>query len=116
MIRRYQWGLVDVELNPTRGAEQGGRRPALVVSNEPFNQAMPVLTILPLTATKRRLYPAEVFLPKRAAGQRADSIIMAHQIRTVSKQRIRGIVGYLSDPSLRQQVRRALCDHLALDE
>jgi len=116
MIHQYQWGLVDVELNPTRGSEQAGRRPALVVSNEPFNQAMPVLTILPLTATERQLYPAEVFLPKHSAGQRADSIIMAHQIRTVSKQRVRGILGYLSDPLLRQQVRRALREHLALGE
>ena len=116
MIQRYQWSVVDVELNPTRGSEQAGRRPALIVSNEPFNHAMPVLTILPITATKRQLYPAEVFLPRRAAGQRVDSIIMAHQIRTISKQRVHGVVGYLSDALLRRQVRAALRDHLALDE
>ncbi len=28
-----------------------------------------------------------------------DSIIMAHQIRTISKQRLKGLLGYLEDPS-----------------
>jgi mRNA-degrading endonuclease toxin of MazEF toxin-antitoxin module len=68
MITRYQWGVFEVDLNPIIGSGQGGRRPVLVVSNEPFNQAMFVLTVLPLTSTQRRLYPAEVCLPKRTQG------------------------------------------------
>lgn len=114
MIDRYQWAVIDVDLNPTVGSEQGGRRPVLVVSNEPFNQAMPVLTVLPLTSTQRRLYPAEISLPKRVAGQSLDSIVMAHQIRTISKHRISRLVGYLTDRSLRQEVQQALRDHLDL--
>ncbi len=77
MIKRYQRAMVEVDLNPIVGSEQGGRRPVLVVSNEPFNQAMPILTILPLTSTRRRLYPAEIPLPKNVAGQPQDSIVMA---------------------------------------
>ncbi|SRR6266513_2445159 len=114
MMDRYQWAVIDVDLNPIMGSEQGGHRPVLVVSNEPFNQAMPVLTVLPLTSTKRRLYPSEVFLPKRVAGQPLDSIVMAHQIRTIAKQRVSGLLGYLTDPSLRQQIHQALREHLAL--
>ena len=114
MINRYQWAVVDVDLSPIVGSEQGGRRPVLIISNEPFNQAMPVLTILPLTSTRRRLYPAEVPLPKRAAGQPLDSFIMVHQIRTISKQRVVGLIGYLTEPSLRRQVHQALRDHLDL--
>ncbi len=86
----------------------------LVVSNKPFNQAMPILTILPLTSTQRRSYPAEVPLPENVAGQPQDSIVMPHQIRTISKQRIASLVGDLTDPSLRQQVQLALRDHLDL--
>jgi mRNA interferase MazF len=114
MIDRYQWALIDVDLNPTIGSEQGGRRPALVISNEPFNRAMPTLTVLPLTSTQRRLYPAEVALPERAAGQPRESIVLAHQIRTISKQRVARLVGYLTDPSLRRKVQQALRDHLDL--
>lgn len=114
MINRYQWAMVDVDLNPIVSSEQGGRRPVLVVSNEPFNRAMPILTVLPLTSTQRRLYPSEVPLPKGAAGQSLNSIVMAHQSRTISKQRVAGLVGYLTDPSLRQEVQQALRDHLDL--
>jgi mRNA interferase MazF len=112
MINRYQWAVFEADLNPIVGSEKRGRRPVLVVSNEPFNQAMSILTVLPLTSTQRRLYPAEVSLPKRAAGQPLDSIVMAHQIRTISKQRVAGLLGYLRDPSLQRQIQQALRDHL----
>ncbi len=36
MIDRYQWAVIDIDLNPSVGSEQGGRRPVLVVCNEPF--------------------------------------------------------------------------------
>ena len=114
MITHYQWGVFEVDLSPIVGSEQGGRRPVLVVSNEPFNQAMLVLTVLPLTSTQRRLYPAEVSLPKRAAGQPLESIIMAHQVRTISKRRIARLLGHLNDPPLRHQVQKALRDHFDL--
>lgn len=115
MIRRYQWAVVEIDLDPTRGSEQGGRRPVLVVSNEAFNRAIPNLTVLPLTSTQRRMYPAEVPLPKGLAGQAHDSIILAHQIRMISKQRVRALIGYLEDPPTREMVRQAVRDHLDLE-
>jgi mRNA interferase MazF len=114
MIRPYQWALVYVDLSPTIGSEQGGRRPVLIVSDEPFNQAMPMLTVLPLSSTRRRLYPAEVSLKKDVAGQPQDSIVMAHQVRAISKQRVTNFVGYLADVSLRHEVQQALRDHFDL--
>ncbi|MEA1958814.1 MAG: type II toxin-antitoxin system PemK/MazF family toxin [Chloroflexota bacterium] len=111
----FQWAVIEANLDPVAGAEQKGMRPVLIVSNEEFNQAMPNVTVLPLTSTKRRLYPSEVFLPKGKAGQPANSIIMAHQIRTISKQRLRGLLGYLDDISLQHEVREAIKEHLGID-
>jgi len=91
----FQWAVMEAILDPVAGAEQKGTRPVLIVSNEEFNQVMPNVTVLPLTSTKRRLYPSEVLLPQGKAGQPLDSIIMAHQIRTISKQRLKGLLGYL---------------------
>jgi len=110
----FQWAVIEAILDPVAGAEQKGTRPVLIVSNEEFNQAMPNVTVLPLTSTKRRLYPSEAFLPQGKAGQPLDSIIMAHQIRTISKQRLKGILGYLEDPRLRHKVCEAIRDHLDL--
>ena len=110
-----QWSVVEAALDPTTGAEQKGTRPVLIVSNEEFNQAMLNVTVLPLTSTQRRVYPSEVLLPRGAAGQSLDSIIMAHQVRTISKQRLRNTIGILDDESLRGQVQDALREHFDLE-
>lgn len=111
----FHWAVIEANLDPVAGAEQKGTRPVLIVSNEEFNQAMPNVTVLPLSSTQRRLYPSEVFLPRGKAGQPMDSIIMAHQVRTISKQRLRNLLGYMEDPELRYQVREAIKEHLDLD-
>ena len=110
-----QWTVMEANLDPVAGSEQKGIRPVLIVSNEEFNQAMPNVTVLPLTSTKRRLYPSEVLLPKGKARQPLDSIIMAHQIRTISKQRLGELLGYLEDYQLQDEVRIAIREHLDLD-
>jgi mRNA interferase MazF len=112
----FQWAVMEAILDPATGAEQKGTRPVLVVSNEEYNEVMPNITVLPLTSTKRRLYPSEVFLPERKAGQPSDSIIMAHQIRTISKQRLKSLIGYLRDPKLRDEVCAAMKEHLGLEQ
>jgi mRNA interferase MazF len=112
----FQWAVMEANLDPVAGAEQKGTRPVLIVSNEEFNQAMPNVTVLPLTSTQRRLYPSEVLLPQGKAGQPMDSIIMAHQIRTISKQRLTSLLGYLEDHQLRGEVLEAIKEHLDLDQ
>jgi mRNA interferase MazF len=111
----FEWAMMEANLDPAEGAEQKGTRPVLIVSNEEFNQVMPNVTVLPLTSTNRRLYPSEVFLPRGKAGQPLDSIIMAHQIRTISKRRLKESLGYLEDLQLRDDVRTAIKEHLDLD-
>ncbi len=110
-----QWAVIQANLNPAVGIEQKGTRPVLIVSNEDYNQTVPNVTILPLTSTKRRLYPSETLLPEGKAGQPLESIIMAHQIRAISKQRLGRLLGYLDDAQLRQEVHRAIKEHLDIE-
>ncbi len=114
-MEHFQWAIIEANLDPTTGAEQRGTRPVLIVSNEEFNQAMPNITILPLTSTHRRLYPSEVLIPKETAGLPLDSIIMAHQIRTISRQRLGKLLGYIKDPDIQHQIKEAIKEHLSLD-
>jgi mRNA interferase MazF len=58
----FQWAVMQANLDPAIGTEQKGIRPVLIISNEDYNQTIPNVTVLPLTSTKRRLYPSEVFL------------------------------------------------------
>jgi len=110
-----QWTIYEANLDPVAGAEQKGIRPVLIVSNEEFNQAMPNVTVLPMTSTQRRLYPSEVLLPGGKAGQPLESIVMAHQIRTISKQRLGKAIGCLDDIQIRHEIHEAVKEHLDMD-
>lgn len=105
---------VYADLEPVRGSEQGGRRPVLVVSHDEFNAVVSNVTIVPLTSTSRSLYPCEVRMSKGVAGLSADSILMAHQVRTIAQERLGRILGRLDDLALQQQIDQALKDHLDL--
>lgn len=106
---------MQADLDPALGSEEAGQRPVLILSNEEFNRAIPNVTVLPLTSARRRLYPSEVLLPAGAAGQPLESIVMAHQVRTISRERLRRMVGYLDDPSIRDEIRGAIKEHFDLD-
>jgi len=53
----FQWAVMKANLDPGAVSEQKWIRPVLIVSNEEFNQAISNVTVLPLTSTKRNLYP-----------------------------------------------------------
>jgi mRNA interferase MazF len=112
----YKWSVFMADLSPVIGSEQQGRRPVLVISDETTNTVMPVVTILPVTSLKkgRRLYPNEALLKKGIAGLDADSIVLAHQIRTISKQRLMLCLGEVQDSNLKAQINDALRVHLNL--
>lgn len=107
--------IVAARLDPIKGSEQGGTRPVLVVSNDMFNEALPILTVVPLTRRHpgRRTYPSEVAIARGTAGLRADSIILCHQIRTIDRSRVGRVVGIVDEPVL-AEVEAALAVHLDL--
>lgn len=113
-----QWSLFEADLDPTIGREQGGAlRPVLVVSNDGFNRAFDVVTVLPLTKTegkRRQVYPFEVVLPARVAGNPLESIVMPQQIRTISKHRLLTRLGHLGDAVVRRAIEDRLLDHLGI--
>jgi mRNA interferase MazF len=112
----FQWQVVRVALDPVRGSEQAGQRPALIVSHESCNTVLRVLTVLPMTTHQPgdRVYWNEVLLPAGAGGQPKPSIVMAHQVRTVAKERVLSSYGWLMDEDLRHRIREALRLYLDL--
>ncbi|MBA3580177.1 MAG: type II toxin-antitoxin system PemK/MazF family toxin [Gemmatimonadaceae bacterium] len=118
----FQWDLFWADLNPAIGREQSGdSRPVLIVSNDGFNRAFDVVTVLPITklaGKKRQVYPFEVLLPAGSGGNDLDSVIMPQQIRTISKTRLLEKIGTLKDSALRTAVEDRILDHLgiSLDE
>ena len=85
-----------VNLNPTRGSEQAGRRPVLVIQNDIGNEFAGTTIVAPLTTKDfSKEYPTNVTLPKGIAGLKSDSTILLSQIRTIDKARLEKRIGQL---------------------
>lgn len=114
---RYQWGVFWANLNPVKGSEQSRTRPVLVISAEETNQALPVVTVLAITSLKpgRKVYPIEVHLSKNDSQLNKDSIVMAHQIRTISKERIGQQCGFIESEKIRNRIKDAIKLYLDME-
>lgn len=77
-----------VDLNPTRGHEQAGRRPCLIVSVDLFNQGPAgLVVVLPLTTRKKGI-PFHVEVTPPEGGLKEPSLVKCEDIRSVSKERL----------------------------
>ena len=105
-----KWDICFCHLDPTKGSEQRGFRPILVVSANAINHALPISTVLPISTLKPNdiIYPTEILLTADITGLPHDSIAMVQQIRTVSHSRLRPAVGCLIDEFARKEVLHAL--------
>ena len=83
-----------VDFDPVMGSEQGGHRPACVISLDSFNRNMPVVAVAAIT-TRIRESPLTVFLPQGRPLEKA-SMILPFQVRTVDQTRLEDFAGELS--------------------
>lgn len=76
------------DLSPTRGREQRGKRPVLIVSADQLNNGPAQLVIVvPLTTTERRI-PLHVRIDPPNGGVREPSFAMCEALRSISKERL----------------------------
>ena len=113
----FRWSVFSVDLDPVTGSEQAGRRRVIVISREVANISLPVVTVIPLTRRKpgRRVYPNEALVPGGTAGLTHDSVAMAHQLRTLSKQRLGTHIGRVDEQTIQTDIYHAIRTHLDLD-
>jgi mRNA interferase MazF len=69
-----------IELDPTKGHEQRGRRPAVVLSPRAYNERTGLCVACPITGQAKG-YPFEVPIP---SGQAVTGVVLADQVRCVS--------------------------------
>ena len=87
------------DLDPTRGREQSGMRPVLILSHDVFNERSGTVIAVALTSQEPRAgFPlsvelASVTLPKR-------SWVKVSQIRTLATERIGGPLGRVTAEEL----------------
>jgi len=75
-----QGDIIKMEFNPTKGHEQQGRRPAIVVSNASFNSfARGVAIVCPITNSDRSI-PIHIKLDSRTA---TSGVVMTDQVKAL---------------------------------
>lgn len=90
-----------VDLNPTRGREQAGRRPCLVISDDIYNQGPAGKHIvIPVTSRDKRI-PYHLGVTPPEGGLRLASYLMCDDIRSVSRDRFEERMGAVSSQTLR---------------
>jgi len=82
-----QGSIIKLSFDPTKGHEQSGYRPALVVSNNDFNHVARVVRIVPITNNTKR-FPLHVLLDGRT---KTTGSILTEYIKTIDPM-VRDIV------------------------
>ena len=87
------------DLNPTRGSEQAGRRPVLILSHDVFNERSGTVIAVALTSQKpRAAFP--LTLESNARDLPKRSWIKISQIRTLATERIGRRIARASEEEL----------------
>jgi mRNA interferase MazF len=86
-----------VGLDPVKGHEQAGMRPALVLSVDPFNaSAAGLVTVLPITSVQRAL-GTRVDVTPPEGGLKKKSYVICEQTRTIAASRlVKGPLGMVT--------------------
>lgn len=105
MIKRGE--LYYADLSPVVGSEQGGVRPVLIVQNNVGNKYSPTIIAVAVTSqiNKAKL-PTHIELDT-TCGLPKDSVILAEQVRTLDKRRLKDKIGALDNRAM-EKVNNAL--------
>lgn len=96
------------DLDPVKGSEQGGTRPVLVVQNDIGNRHSPTIICAAITSqiNKAKL-PTHIEIESKKLNLEKDSVVLAEQIRTIDKQRLKERICRL-DSTIMKKVDKAL--------
>ena len=98
--------IIIVNLNPTKGSETGKIRPCVIVTNNTYNERVPVVQVVPITVwnEKKSLIKTNVTIePSSTNGLTKKSIADCLQTRPIDKRkRLVSIEGKLNDTIMKQ--------------
>ena len=97
------------DLSPVIGSEQGGIRPVLIIQNDTGNKYSPTVIAAAITSqtTKKKL-PTHIEIDSKTYGLKSDSVVLAEQIRTIDKSRLKEKIGHIDDKNVISQLNNAL--------
>lgn len=91
MVSYKRFSVWMVNLNPTKGSEQAGCRPVLVISPTEMNQHLNTVLVAPMT-TALRGWPTRITVHH----ENKQGEVALDQIRTLDKVRLQSSMGLLA--------------------
>jgi mRNA interferase MazF len=91
-----------VDLNPVRGHEQAGIRPALIISEDLFNKGPAgLVVVIPITSVSKGI-PLHVEIRPPEGGLREVSYAKCEDVRSISKKRLLRPLGRVREETIAQ--------------
>lgn len=101
MTEHFEQGEIwYANLNPTKGSEQSGHRPVVIVSGNMLNTYLPVVIVMPLTSKIKNYKGNLVLTPNQENGLEKASEILIFHIRSLAKERLEKRIGVISNSEL----------------
>ena len=98
-VQRGEVWLAD--LDPTRGSEQAGTRPVIVLQNDALNPFARTVLVVPFTTNLRRAaLPSGVRTDRGDGGLTSESVALCHQLRVLDKRRLIRRLGAVTPETL----------------
>jgi mRNA interferase MazF len=103
--------IIDINLDPTQGSETGKIRPCIVVTNDIYNERVPVILVVPVTSwtpKKGKIKTNVEIEPSEKNNLTQKSIADCLQTRPVDYiRRLRKVRGEI-DPEILEKIDQAL--------
>ena len=97
------------DLSPVVGSEQGGVRPVLIIQNDTGNKYSPTVIAAAITSqTGKNKLPTHIDIGLGDGSLKADSVVLAEQIRTIDKSRLKEKIGHIDDTQIMGKVNSAI--------
>jgi mRNA interferase MazF len=106
-----QGEIWQANLNPTRGGEQAGQRPVVIISGNLLNENLPIVIAVPLTTKIKRYKGNPILTPSKSNGLRTESEMLVFHIRSIAKDRLSRRLGAI-DPNELNLAMKTLGDIL----
>ena len=104
-----RWYIFYADLSPVIGSDQGGIRPVVIIQNDMGNKYSPTVIAAAITSQlgKTKL-PTHIPIGSQNVGLKTDSVILAEQVRTIDKSRLKEKIGHIEDKTIMNQINNAL--------
>lgn len=92
----------DVNFNPTKGSEQKGIRPAVIISGNVMNDNYDLVIVCPLSSKIKNLRGNVILNSTPENGLKKKSEILVFHVKSVSKDRLMNLRGKTLSSELKQ--------------